>query len=76
MNGHKLADWISLNLLNTVFLLKEWVLIQLGIQVSASSFMDKFIAWGVGGTIIAFNVVRIWKYLIDIKQTKKESEDE
>lgn len=71
MNYHKFSDWITLNLLNTVYLLKEWVLVQIGVQVSASGIIDKAIAWGVGMTIVIFNIVRIYKYWLDIKEQKK-----
>jgi len=71
MNGHKFADWISLNLLNTVYLLKEWLLLQVGVQISAAGIVDKAIAWGVGLTIVIFNIVRIVKYIIDIKHGNK-----
>ena len=74
MNGHKLADWVSLNLLNTVFLLKEWLLLQVGIQVSATGIVDKAIAWGVGLTIVIFNIVRIIKYINDIKHGNKNED--
>ena len=71
MNGHKLADWVSLNILNTIYLIKDWVLLQIGVQVSVAGVVDKAIAWLVGITIVAFNIVRIVKYIIDIKQGKK-----
>lgn len=64
------GEWVTLNIVNTVFLIKEWVLIQVGIQVAAGGIMDDLIKWGVGITIIAFNVVRICKYILDIKYKK------
>lgn len=71
MNGHKLADWITLNLLNMVYLLKEYLLLQVGVQVTAANFIDKALAWMVGTTIIVFNIVRIYKYILDIKANRK-----
>lgn len=64
------GEWITLNIVNTVFLIKEWVLIQIGVQVAAGGVIDDIIKWGIGITIIAFNVVRICKYILDIKHKK------
>ena len=61
------TEWVTLNIVNTVFLIKEWVLVQVGVHVAAGGIMDEVIKWAIGITIVVFNVVRIVKYILDIK---------
>jgi len=63
------SEWITLNIVNAVYLVKDWVLLNVGVAVS-TSVVDDVLKWGIGLTIIIFNIVRIIKYIIDIKQGK------
>jgi len=63
------SEWITLNIVNAVYLIKDWVLLNVGVAVS-TSVVDDVLKWGIGLTIIIFNIVRIIKYVIDIKQGK------
>jgi hypothetical protein len=63
------AEWISLNILNAVYLVKEWVLLNVGIQMTGveNTLIDAALKWGIGLSILVFNIVRIVKYIKDMK---------
>jgi len=63
------GEWITLNIVNAIYLVKDWVLLNVGVAVSNTLF-DDILKWSIGLTIIVFNIVRIVKYIIDIKQGK------
>ena len=63
------GEWITLNIVNAIYLVKDWVLLNVGVAVSNTLF-DDILKWAIGLTIIVFNIVRIVKYIIDIKQGK------
>ena len=65
-------DWISLNFANGVYLAKDFILLNLGMAVEPSdTFMDNLLEWMIGVSLVAFNIVRIWKWIIDIKEKKQ-----
>jgi hypothetical protein len=68
----KFVEYLGLNLANGVFLLKDWLLINIGAGVSSKvlepSLMDSWITKGIGLSLIVFNIVRIVKWILDIKE--------
>lgn len=67
-------DWISLNFANGLYLGKDIILLNLGMAVEPSdTFMDNLLEWMIGISLVVFNVVRIWKWIMDIKEKRKEN---
>jgi hypothetical protein len=64
------AEWISLNLLNVVYLVKDWLLLNVGLTAAQmeNTTIDAALKWGIGLSILVFNVVRIVKYINDMKK--------
>jgi len=73
----KYTEWIALNFANGIYLVKDWLILNIGVGASPlidnnSLFVDNIIKWGVGFTIIIFNIVRVVKYIKDIKEDKND----
>ena len=74
------AEWIVLNLVNGLYLVKDWLLLNVGVGSGATAIsdngdnlnlMDSWVTIGIGISLIAFNVVRIIKWILDIKDRNK-----
>lgn len=65
------ASWVSLNFANGVYLIKDWILLNVGIRLTENSVADIAIEWMVGLSLVGFNLVRIIKYVRDMKKDKE-----
>ena len=63
---------ITLNMVNAVYLVKDWILLNVGVSIGVGTFFDDLLKWGIGLTIIIFNIVRIVKTVKDIKSKEDE----
>ena len=67
------SEWITLNIVNGIYLIKDWILINIGVGLTTdSSMFDDILKGGIGVTIMVFNIVRIIKYIIEIKERKNK----
>ena len=73
--ANSVTEWITLNIVNGIYFLQEWLILNIGVgagmeelNIVESTKMGNYIKWGIGITIIVFNVLRIIKYIIEIKK--------
>lgn len=73
-------EWVTVNAVSAIFLVKDWIFNAVGIDVEALNALDVGIGvtsgdivlkWLIGMSIFAFNIVKIIKYIKDIKSSKK-----
>lgn len=64
------SEWLSLNIVNAVYLVKDWILLNVGITISETQtdVVGTMLEWAIGLSIFAFNVIRILKYVRDLKK--------
>jgi len=71
------TEWITLNLVNGVYLIKDWIILNVGAGLTGTvindreGMVDELLKWGIGLSILVFNIVRIVKYISDIKRNKE-----
>jgi hypothetical protein len=66
---------VTLNIVNAIYLVKDWVLLQIGASIGTSTLMDDVLKWSIGITIVIFNIVRIIKISLELKENKKKNND-
>jgi len=70
----KQLEWISLNFVSGVYIIKDWILLNIGTPdlIGRATIIDDVIKYMVGLSIVAFNIIRIWKYISEINKSKKQ----
>ena len=64
----ELIEWIGLNVLSLIYVVKDWLIGVLGIEMLSinivgvdTELVDVILRWAIGLSIFAFNVVRIFR---------------
>lgn len=72
----EVIEWVSVNILGSAYLVKDWVFLNVGAGVSSvvsteGNLADIILKYAIGLSILTFNIVRIIKYVKDSKIDKK-----
>jgi len=71
----KQIEWISLNFVSGVYIIKDWILLNIGNPdlIGRATIIDDVIKYMIGLSIVAFNIVRIWKYISERNESKEKT---
>lgn len=79
MQTDKMTEWVVLNAASVVFIVKDWLILNIGsagileVFQTNSPVVDTILGWAIGLSIFVFNVVRILKWVQDIKEKKSKN---
>jgi hypothetical protein len=67
------VEWVSLNFLSGAYIIKDRILLNVGVGVGTinANPADLAIKYLIGVSILGFNVVRIVKYIREMRNSKK-----
>ena len=70
----KQIEWISLNFVSGAYIVKDWVMLNIGSPdiLGQPTIIDDVIKYMIGLSIVGFNIIRIWKYISEINESKEQ----
>ena len=71
---NKQIEWIILNFISGIYNVKDWIMLNIGNPdlLGKATIIDDVIKYMIGLSIVAFNIIRIWKYISEINESKEQ----
>ena len=71
---NKQIEWISLNFISGIYIVKDWLMLNIGNPdlLGHQTVIDDVIKYMIGLSIVAFNIIRIWKYISERLEKKEQ----